>query len=79
LFEYVIDGKKCTVEYESDTNLRDIEQEPLLEKGGIEEFFTREVLPYTTDVRIDETITQIGYEISFTRYFYKQQIMRSLE
>jgi type I restriction enzyme M protein len=67
------------VEYEPDTELRDTEQVPLLEKGGIEAFFSREVLPYVSDAWIDETKTKIGYEISFTRYFYKPAPMRSLD
>jgi type I restriction enzyme M protein len=79
LFETVIDGKKCVVEYEPDTNLRDTEQIPLLEEGGIEAFFKREVLPYVPDAWIDESKTQIGYEISFTRYFYKPVQMRTLD
>ena len=37
------------VEYESDTELRDTEQVPLLEEGGIEAFLRREVLPYAPD------------------------------
>ena len=40
-----IDGKPCVVEYEPDTDLRDTEQVPLLEEGGIEAFIRREVLP----------------------------------
>ena len=79
LFERKINGKKCVVEYESDTNLRDTEQVPLLEDGGIEAFFRREVLPYVPDAWIDDSKTQIGYEISFTRYFYKPVQMRSLD
>ena len=79
LFARTIGGKKCVVEYEPDTNLRDTEQVPLLEDGGIEAFFKREVLPYVPDAWIDESKTQIGYEISFTRYFYKPVQMRTLE
>lgn len=79
LFARTIGGKKCVVEYETDTNLRDTEQVPLLEEGGIEAFFKREVLPYVPDAWIDESKTQIGYEISFTRYFYKPVQMRTLE
>ena len=45
LFETVIGNKKCVVEYQPDTNLRDTEQVPLPEVGGIEAFFKREVLP----------------------------------
>ena len=79
LFERVIAGKKVLVEYEPDTSLRDSEQIPLLEEGGIEAFFKREVLPYAPGAWIDDTKTQIGYEISFTKYFYKPVQMRSLE
>jgi type I restriction enzyme M protein len=67
------------VEYEPDAALRDSEQVPLLEEGGIEAFFRREVLPYTPDAWIDPDKTQIGYEISFTRHFYKPEPMRTLE
>ncbi len=73
------EGKPAIVQYEADTSLRDSEQVPLLEKGGIEAFFHREVLPYVPDAWIDETKTQIGYEISFTREFYKPAPMRPLE
>ena len=48
------------VEYEPDTGLRDSEQVPLLEEGGIEAFFRREVLPYTPDVWIDPGKTLVG-------------------
>jgi type I restriction enzyme M protein len=78
-YEIETGGIKEIVEYEPDSNLRDTEQVPLLEEGGIDEFFKREVLSYVPDAWIDETKTQIGYEISFTRYFYKPVQMRSLE
>jgi type I restriction enzyme M protein len=71
--------QEVIVEYEPDADLRDTEQVPLLEPGGIEAFIQREVLPYTPDAWIDETATKIGYEISFTRHFYKPQPLRSLE
>ncbi len=74
-----IAGKPYVVEYEPDTALRDTEQVPLLEAGGIEAFFQRECLPYTPDAWIDSAKTQIGYEISFTRHFYKPVPMRTLE
>jgi type I restriction enzyme M protein len=67
------------VEYEPDPELRDTEQVPLLEEGGIEAFFHREVLPHVPDAWIDAAATKIGYEISFTRYFYKPQPLRTLE
>jgi type I restriction enzyme M protein len=78
-YEVEIDGKQCIVEYEPDTELRDTEQVPLLEAGGIEAFFQREVLPHVPDAWIDASATRIGYEISFTRYFYKPQPLRTLE
>lgn len=78
-FESEIDGKACVVEYEPDTELRDTEQVPLLEEGGIEAFLRREVLPHVPDAWIDDSKTRIGYEISFTRYFYKPQKLRALE
>lgn len=67
------------VEYQPDSELRDTEQVPLLEAGGIEAFFRREVLPHVPDAWIDASATKIGYEISFTRYFYKPQPLRTLE
>lgn len=79
LFETKVDGKPVVVEYDPDSELRDTEQVPLLEVGGIEAFFRREVLPYTPDAWIKESATKIGYEISFTRHFYKAQPLRTLE
>jgi len=74
-----LDGKTCVVEYEPDSDLRDTEQVPLLEPGGIEAFIRREVLPYTPDAWIREDAVKIGYEISFTRHFYKPVPLRTLE
>jgi type I restriction enzyme M protein len=74
-----IDGEARVVEYEPDPDLRDTEQVPLPEAGGIDAFFRREVLPHAPDAWIDESATRIGYEISFTRYFYKPQPLRTLE
>jgi type I restriction enzyme M protein len=74
-----VGGKACVVEYEPDSELRDAEQVPLLEPGGIEAFIRREVLPHVPDAWIDEDGARIGYEISFTRYFYQPPPMRSLE
>ncbi len=79
LFSVTIDGKRGVVEYEPDSDLRDTETVPLKEPGGIEAFIRREVLPHAADAWIDETKTTIGYEISFTRYFYKPQPLRPLE
>jgi type I restriction enzyme M protein len=78
LFEAEVAGKTVVVEYEPDTDLRDTEQVPLLEDGGIEAFIRREVLPYTDDAWVNSEVTKIGYEISFTRHFYKPQPLRTL-
>lgn len=82
-YEAVIDGRTRVVEYEPDTDLRDSEQVPLTEPAGdyadgIEAFFRREVTPYAADAWIDESKTKIGYEISFTRHFYKPAPRRTL-
>ena len=78
-FTAEVDGQPAIVEYEPDPELRDTEQVPLLEDGGIEAFIRREVLPYTPDAWIKEGSTRIGYEVSFTRHFYKPQPLRTLE
>ena len=79
LFETTVDGQSAVVEYEPDTALRDTEQIPLQEEGEIEAFLRREVLPYAPDAWYRPDSVKIGYEISFNRYFYKPQPMRSLE
>ncbi len=78
LFAATVDGKPAVVEYEPDPDLRDTEQIPLLEPGGIDAFLRREVLPYAPDAWYDPASVRTGYEISFTRYFYKPQPLRAL-
>lgn len=56
---------------EADTDLRDTEQIPLGE--DIDAYFQREVVPYAPDAWIDYSKTKTGYEIPFTRYFYKYE------
>ena len=79
LFAVNVRGKSAVVEYEPDSDLRDTEQIPLTEDGGIEAFLRREVLPYAPDAWYMPSSVKIGYEISFTRYFYKPQPLRTLE
>ena len=74
-----INGRQVVVEYEPDPNLRDTEQVPLLEEGGIEAFIQREVLPHVPDAWIKQEDAKVGYEISFARYFYAPQSLRTLE
>ncbi|MFM1514479.1 N-6 DNA methylase [Helcococcus ovis] len=56
---------------EPDSELRDTEQIPV--KEDIKDYFEREVLPYAPDAWIDESKTKVGYEIPFTKYFYKYE------
>jgi type I restriction enzyme M protein len=79
LVEATIGGKPAVVEVEPDPDLRDTEQVPLLEEGGIEAFIRREVLPHVPDAWYVPESVKTGYEISFTRYFYKPQPLRTLE
>lgn len=79
LFEVMIKDKPRVVVYEPDSELRDTEQIPLQEEGGIEAFLRREVLPYAPDAWYDPESIRIGYEVSFTRYFYKLKPLRTLE
>jgi hypothetical protein len=55
------------------------QQVPLLEEGGIEAFLRREVLPHAADAWYLPDTVKTGYEISFTRYFYKPKPLRTLE
>ena len=78
LFTANVAGKSVVVEYEPDPDLRDTEQIPLTEDGGIAEFLNREVLPYAPDAYHNPASVKIGYEISFNRHFYRPQPMRLL-
>lgn len=71
--------KKSNGELEPDTDLRDTEIVPLLFEGGIEEFFNQEVLPYHNDAWIDYKTIKVGYEINFTKHFYKPHELDSIE
>ena len=79
LFAASIAGKPAVVSYEPDAALRDTEQVPLLEAGGIEGFLRREVLPYAPDAWYAADSVKVGYEISFTRAFYRPRPLRPLE
>ena len=64
-------------EIEPDADLRDYEHVPL--KESIADYFEREVKPHVPDAWIDESKTKVGYEIPFTRFFYKYFPPRPLE
>ena len=65
-------GKKI-----ADATKRDTESIPLTEE--IDEYISREVLPYNPDAWVDETKTKVGYEIPFTRTFYEFKEIESSE
>ena len=67
------------IDGEADVTLRDTEIVPFTYAGGIDAFIESEVKPYASDAYVDEKKTQIGYEISFTKYFYKDNGLRSME
>ena len=79
LFAVTVAGKPSVVEYEPDTDLRDTEQVPLTAEGAIDAFLRREVLPYAPDAWYMPDSVKVGYEISFTRHFYKPHPLRPLE
>ena len=60
---------------QADSSLRDTENVPL--KEDIEEYFKREVLPFAPDAWMDTKKSKVGYEIPFTRYFYKYEAPQS--
>lgn len=66
------------VDGEADADLRDTENIPFTYEGGISAFIQNEVLPYAPDAWVDEKKTLIGYEISFTKYFYKPVELRKM-
>ena len=71
-----LDAKGNYVEYESDSDLHDSEK--ICVKEDIYDYFQREVRPYVADAWINIPATKIGCEISFNKYFYKPQPLRSL-
>lgn len=63
---------------ECDPMLRDVEQVPLLYPGGIDAFMENEVKPYAPDAYYNADSVVVGYELSFTKYFYKPVELRSI-
>ena len=71
--EYVKDKKG---NLKPDSSLRDNERIPL--GVDVEDYFNKEVKPHFEDIWIDRSKDSIGYEINFTKYFYKYKPLRSL-
>ena len=74
----VRDENAEAVEGETDRELRDVEQVPLRYEGGIDAFMQREVLPYAPDAFYVPEDVVVGYELSFTKYFYKPVQLRPI-
>lgn len=66
------------IEGEADADLRDTENVPFTYEGGIDAFMKNEVLSYAPDSFVDDKKTTIGYEVSFTKYFYKPVELRDM-
>uniref|UniRef100_UPI003FEF3E4B type I restriction-modification system subunit M n=1 Tax=Candidatus Fimivicinus sp. TaxID=3056640 RepID=UPI003FEF3E4B len=73
------DATAQPIDGEPDADLRDTENIPFTYEGGIDAFIKNEVLTYAPDAWVDEKKTQIGYEISFTKYFYKPVELRPMD
>jgi type I restriction enzyme M protein len=77
-YGYYPSGKKGEyLIYESASDLRDYENIPL--KENVYTYFLREVKPHVAEAWLDLDKTKIGYEISFNKYFYRPQPLRTIE
>jgi len=61
----------------SDKDLKDTENVPM--KENIDDYFSREVLPFAPDAWYDKKKMKVGYDIAFNKYFYEYEALRSLE
>ena len=73
------DATAKPIEGEADADLRDTENVPFTYEGGIDAFMRNEVLTYAPDSYVDEKKTTVGYEISFTKYFYKPRKLKGVQ
>ena len=78
-FITVKDPEAKPIEGEADSDLRETEIVPFHYEGGVAAFVENEVKPYAPDVYFDETKNIVGYELSFTKYFYQPVQLRTLE
>lgn len=81
----LIADERAEVQYDAqgnvivDSNYTDTENIPITFNGGIKAYMDQEVLPYHPNAFVNEEKTQIGYEVNFTRYFYKPKQLDSVE
>lgn len=62
-----------------DKKSKDVEIIPFRYEGGIEGFFENEIRPYSPDAIMDMKSVETGYELSFTKYFYKPKQLRTID
>ena len=62
---------------QADSSKRDTENVPLDE--DMDEYFKREVLPYSPNAWVDHSKDKVGYEIPFTRTFYEYQVLEAAD
>lgn len=74
--ENAVPVKDAKGNLEQDKKLKDSEQVPLLYEGGMTAFFENEIVPYVPDAWIDIDSAVLGYELTFTKYFYKPAEIR---
>ena len=79
LYPATIDGKEVVVEYEPDNELRDTEQIPLTEDGGIKGSCGGRFCRMRWMLGMCRASVKVGYEVSFNRYFYRPVAMRLLD
>lgn len=72
------DSTAKPIDGEADSDLRDTEIVPFTYAGGVEAFLKNEVMSYAPDAWVDEKKTSVGYELSFTKYFYKPAELRDM-
>ncbi|KRN88702.1 site-specific dna-methyltransferase (adenine-specific) [Ligilactobacillus ceti DSM 22408] len=72
-----VKDKKGKVKF--DKSLKDTEIVPMNYEGGIDAYMEKEVLPYYPYAEYDKKSIKIGYEINFTKYFYKPKELESVE
>ena len=73
------DASAKAIDGEADADLRDTELVPFTYEGGIDSFLRNEVLTYAPDAWVDEKKTSVGYELSFTKYFYRPVELRNMD
>lgn len=73
------DATAKPIEGEADSDFRESEIVPFRYEGGIDRFIEQEVWPYAPDAWANPKKTTVGYEIIFSKYFYKPTPMKDIQ